>query len=104
MIQWEEGTTSNKEANEARNAMLAIVTAARLGNTDYAAKLTDEYRLAQGDILPLFISAVSMIETVILTVAKELNLDADKLWRGICLGLTVKQMLGGDSPPQNPPS
>jgi hypothetical protein len=80
------------DANEARNTLLQIVTAARNGDMQLAARLTNEYKVIHGDILPMFISSVSLIETVLLTMANELSLDADKLFHGICLGLSVKQI------------
>lgn len=69
-----------------------IVTAARSGDMQLAARLTNEYRTIHGDILPMFISSVSLIETVLSTLAAELKIDADKLFHGICLGLSVKQI------------
>lgn len=79
-------------ANEARNTLLQVVTAARNGDMALAARLTNEYQMIHGSIMPLFISSVSLIETVLLTMANELELDADKLFHGICLGLSVKQI------------
>ena len=82
-------------ATEARNTVLSIVTAARGGNpTDMrlAATLTDDYDRKHGSIYPLFISAVGIIESILLTVADEVGIPPDKLFAGICLGLTVRQI------------
>lgn len=80
------------DANAARNTLLQIVTAARTGEVQLAARLTNEYNTMNGSILPLFISSVSLIETVLLTMANELQIEPDKLFHGICLGLSVKQI------------
>lgn len=79
-------------ADAARNALLSIVTAARSGQMDLAATLTNEYHVTHGSILPLFISAVSLIETVLLTLGESLDLEPDKLFHGICLGLSIRQI------------
>lgn len=80
-------------ADKARNALLSIVTAARSGQMDLASTLTREYQMLNGgEIMPLFISAVSLIETILLSVADEIGMDADKLFSGICLGLSIKQI------------
>ena len=80
------------DADAARNALLAIVTAARSGQMELASSLTREYEILNGSVLPLFISAVSVIETILLSVADERGMDADKLFSGICLGLSIKQI------------
>lgn len=80
------------QATEARNVLLQVVTAARNGDMTLAARLVNEYQVIHGSILPMLISSVSLIETVLLTMAQELDIDADKLFHGICLGLSVKQI------------
>lgn len=77
-------------ADEARNAMLQIVTAARSNDMALASTLTTEYYDEHGDILPLFISSVSLIESIIRTVSEAMEIEPDKLFSGICLGLSVK--------------
>jgi hypothetical protein len=77
-------------ANDARNTLLQVVTAARSGDMDLASTLTTEYYSTHGDILPLFISAVSLIESIILTVSEAMDIPSGKLFSGICLGLSVK--------------
>lgn len=79
--------------DEARNLLIQIVTSARAGDINTAVRLANEYKLLHGDILPLFISAISLVSTVLQTVAETLeDITADELWQGIALGLTIKQM------------
>lgn len=80
------------DADKARNTLLSIVTAARSGQMELASTLTREYEAINGSVLPLFISSVSLIETILLSVADEIGMDADKLFSGICLGLSVKEI------------
>jgi hypothetical protein len=83
-------------ATEARNSLLSIITAARENNMELASILTAEYAEEHdGDILPLFICAVELVETVLLSVANAVQMDPDELFSGICLGLSKKQ---GDEP------
>lgn len=77
-------------ATEARNAMLQIITAARNGDMQLASVLTTEYHDTHGDILPLFIQSVSLVESIIRTVSEAMEIPPDKLFSGICLGLSVK--------------
>lgn len=77
-------------ADEARNAMLQIVTAARMNDMELASALTAEYADDHGTLLPLFISSVSLIESVIRTVSDAMDIPGDKLFSGICLGLSVR--------------
>lgn len=77
-------------ADEARNQLLQIVTAARSDDMQLAAALTDEYADKHGTLLPLFISSVSLIESVIRTVSEAMEIPSDKLFSGICLGLSIK--------------
>lgn len=84
--------SSTPDADAARNVLLSIVTAARSGQMSLAATLTNEYQLANGTLLPLFISSVSLIETIVATMAETLEMDADKLFSGICLGLSIRQI------------
>ena len=77
-------------ATEARNTMLQIVTAARTGDMQLASILTTEYSDSHGDILPLFIQSISLIESIIRTVSEAMEIPPDKLFSGICLGLSVK--------------
>lgn len=77
-------------AEEARNALLAIVTAARTQDTQLAAALTNEYADEHGTLLPLFISSVSLIESIIRTVSEAMEISPERLFSGICLGLSVK--------------
>lgn len=76
----------------ARNTLIQIVTAARKGDMNLAQRIAGEYEIVNGTILPLFISAVSMIETVLRTVGELTDMDSDNLWQGIALGLTIRQM------------
>lgn len=78
--------------NKAQNAVLQIVTAARAGDFNLAATIAGEFELTNGTILPLLISSVSLIESILRTVAEEMELPPDKLFAGICLGLSVKQI------------
>lgn len=77
-------------AEEARNQLLTIVTAARSGDMDLAAELTNEYADKYGTLLPLFISSVSLIESIIRTVSEAMEIPPDKLFSGICLGLSLR--------------
>lgn len=80
------------DPDQARSVLVQIVTAARNSDMDLATRLTAEYDAIHGDILPLFITAVTMIETVLLSVAESVGMPADKLWQGIALGLSVKEI------------
>lgn len=84
------GKPPEDPANEARNAMLQIVTAARMNDMQLASVLTTEYADEHGTLLPIFISSVSLIESIIRTVSEAMEIDSDKLFSGICLGLSVK--------------
>jgi hypothetical protein len=87
--------TLDKPATDARNTLLQIVTAARggqPGDMTLAAQITNDYQAENNTILPLFISAVSLIDSVIQSVAEPLGMSPDKLFAGICLGLSVKQL------------
>lgn len=79
-------------ASEAQNALLSIVTAARTGDVELAAALTDEYVKQHGTLQPLFITSVALIESIIRTVSEAMEIPSDKLFSGICLGLSVKQI------------
>lgn len=70
--------------------MLQIITAARSGDMKLASTLTTEYYDSHGDILPLFIQCVSLVESIIRTVSEAMEIPSDKLFSGICLGLSVK--------------
>lgn len=82
----------NDPAKEATNALLTIVTAARADDVELAAALTNEYAEKHGSLLPIFISSVSLIDTIIRTVSEAMEIPPDKLFSGICLGLSVKQI------------
>jgi hypothetical protein len=87
--------TSDDPATVARNTLLQIVTAARGGNPrdmQLASQITNDYSAEHKTILPLFISSVAFIQTIILTVAEAMEIDPDKLFHGICLGLSVKRL------------
>lgn len=77
-------------ADEARNQLLAIITAARISDMQLASVLTNEYAEQHGTLLPLFISSVSLIESILRTVSDAMEIPPDKLFSGICLGLSVK--------------
>ena len=82
-------------ATEVQNTLLAIVTAARggePGDMRLAAQLTAVFQVSNGSILPLFISAVALIETILLSIAHEVGVEPDKLFAGICLGLSLRQI------------
>lgn len=82
----------NDPAVEAQNALLTIVTAARTGDVQLAGALTQEYLDKHGTLMPIFISSVSLIESIIRTVSEAMEIPPDKLFSGICLGLSVKQI------------
>ncbi len=82
-------------ANEARNILLQVVTAARGGtpqSMSLAAQITNDYESEHHTILPLFISSVALIETILSSVADEIGISSDKLFSGICLGISIRQM------------
>lgn len=78
--------------NKAQNAVLQIVTAARGGDFNLAATIANEFELTHGSILPLLISSVSLIESILRTVSEAMDIPPEKLFSGICLGLSVKQI------------
>lgn len=80
------------DPDAARNTLIQIVTAARNGDMNLASRIAKEYELINGTILPLLISSISLVSTVLETVSVELDMQPDHLWHGIALGLTVKQM------------
>jgi hypothetical protein len=59
---------------------------------DVASMIVAEFESKHGTILPLFISSVSLIESIIRTVSEAMEIPPDKLFSGICLGLSVKQI------------
>lgn len=78
-------------ATEARNVLISVVTAARAGEMQLAATLVTEYGDSHGgDILPLLISSVSFIESILISVADAMEISSEKLFSGICLGISVK--------------
>ena len=79
-------------ATEARNTLLTIITAARTDDAQLAAAITNEYADEHGTLLPLFISSVSLIESILRTVSEAMEISPDKLFAGICLGLSVKDI------------
>ena len=76
----------------ARNAVIQIVTAAKSGDFQTASKIANEFSIVNGGLLPRVIAAVAFIETVINSVAEEIDMDSDILFQGICLGVSVKDM------------
>lgn len=84
------GNTPNyNPVDEARNSYIQIVTAARV-DVNLAAQLTNEYMDKNGSLLPLVISSVSIVESIIRTVSEAMEIPPDKLFSGICLGLSVR--------------
>lgn len=77
-------------ADEARNQLFAIITAARMDDMMLAGSLTNEYATEHGTLLPLFISSVSLIESILRTVSEAMDISPEKLFSGICLGLSVR--------------
>ena len=55
-----------------------------------ASGLTAEYNDTHGDILPLLIQCISLVESIIRTVSEAMEIPPDQLFSGICLGLSVK--------------
>lgn len=79
-------------AAQARNCVIQIVTAAKAGDFGLASKIANEFSIMNGGLLPLVIAAVAFIETVINSVAEDLDMDANILFQGIALGVSVKEM------------
>lgn len=78
-------------ASEARNTLISVITAARAGEMVLAGTLTDEYAQTHGDdILPLFISSIAFIESILVSVSEAMEITPEKLFSGICLGISVK--------------
>lgn len=78
--------------NQAQNAVLQVVTAARGGDFHLAGKIVQEFEIVHGSIMPMFMSSISLIESVLRTVGEAMEIPPDKLFAGICLGLSVKQI------------
>ena len=79
-------------ASQAQNTLLQVITAARSGDLNLAATITMDFEQHNHTIMPLFISSVSLIESILNTVAEAMEIPVDKLFAGICLGLSVRQI------------
>ena len=80
------------DPTEARQLVIQIATASRAGDIKLAIALTDEYAYKHGTLLPLLISSLTIIETIILSTAESVGMPADELWHGIALGLSMRQI------------
>jgi hypothetical protein len=89
---WIMSNLNIPDHNKAQNAVLQIVTAAREGDFHLASKIVAEFEAVHGSILPMFMSSIALIESVISTVSQAMDIPPDKLFAGICLGLSVKQI------------
>jgi hypothetical protein len=85
------GRRNPDPAAEARNQLISVITAARAGEMQLAATLVTEYGDKHGgDILPLLISSVSFIESILISVSDAMDITAETLFSGICLGISVR--------------
>ena len=80
------------DADAARSVLMSIVTAAHNQDFETAQRITYEFSIVNNGIMPLLVSSISLIETILLSISEEIGMPADKLLQGIALGLSIKQM------------